>query len=145
MNDSPWINLAVVVAVPLLVISQTGRNWLIGGRYSKMLWAVICAFALAGIVSVLPVFPRAVRPSMVVLVEMPLLQSLTYVALDRLFQALFGRPPVPLDEARLPQPLGGVQYWPDRSFWAVIMLLLLVGAVFLGGYFDLELPSRRFR
>ncbi len=142
MQLGPWIGLAVVGIMPLLVTSDTGRSWLVRGRYSARVWAFLATLALGGLISALSVFRDSVRIGTAVLVATPLLQALMFVAADKLFQLVVGRVPVSFDESRHGRTTGGGRHWSDVSFWALTWLGLIVGAVFLCAHLGVEFPSR---
>jgi hypothetical protein len=142
MEAAPWIALLVVGLVPMLVTSQTGRDWFFLAKYREYAWGFLATLAIMGAAAVFRGFGRIGTG---VLAATPLLQALVFVAADRLFQLLAGRVPVAFDEARRGRRPDGGRYWVDKSFWAAIFIALLFGAVFLCRSFDIEFPSRHAR
>lgn len=86
MELGPWIALATVLAVPLLVASDSGRNWLAHRARSERVWVVIVTAAVLGVLFAFGVFRHSVGMGAAVLVATPLIQGIMFVAVDRAFQ-----------------------------------------------------------
>jgi len=143
MDAASWISLLVVIVVPVLAISRTGRRWFVSAKSREYVWGFLATLAVMGVALVM--FRGTERLGAGVLVATPLLQAIVFVVADKLFQLSAGRTPVPFDEARRGHRVDGGRHWVDTSFWVVVFLGLLVGAVFLCGSFGIEFPSRSGR
>jgi hypothetical protein len=145
MSLGPWIAVAIVLAVPLLVTSDTGRRWLIRGKHTERVWAALLAVAMLGSVLAFWALRGSARIAAATLVTTPLVQAIVFASADRLFQVLTGRVPVSFYEARDGRRKDGKRYWPDKFFWIVVFLGLIVGSVFVCAPLGIEFPSRNAR
>lgn len=141
MKLGPWIALATVLAVPLLVASHSGRNWLTHRARSERIWVPIVTAAVLGALFAFGVSRHSVGVGAAVLVATPLMQAIVFVAADRAFQLLAGRVPVSFDQAPHGRREDGRRHWPDAIFWVTVWMALIAGGVFLCAHLDIEFPS----
>ena len=137
----PWVPLVVILLIPLMTMSSSGRTWLVKGQQRYLLWLILIVAASVGILGWLGILRRPVKAANVVLVVMPLAQALIYSAAYKMFAKLAGREPMDFDDARYARPSGsGV--WADKAFWIFMLLGLILGATLLCGFLGIEFPHR---
>jgi hypothetical protein len=137
----PWVPIVVILLIPLVIMSASGRTWLVKGQQRYLLWLILIVAASVGILGWLGIFGRPVKAGNAVLVVMPLAQALIYSAAYKLFAKLARREPMDFDDARYARPSSsGV--WADKAFWICMLLGLILGATLLCGFLGVEFPHR---
>jgi hypothetical protein len=136
------IALLVVVALPSVVSSDTGRSWLLSAPRGVFVWITLTAAAMVGLLAGAHMLGNNIQIGAAVLVATPFFQALVFVAIDRLFILLAHRTPVPMSQARRGRRPDGRRWWPDLVFWALTTIVLTTGAVLLCASFGVEFPSR---
>ena len=142
LSPSPWVSLFVLVAVPLLVTSKSGRDWLMKWPLAVGPWVLFVAVAAAGI-SRGPWFAASALISTggIALFAAPLVQAIIFVILYGIFVAVLHRRPASFNAVRY-RHRDEVHNASDAIFWAVVFLIMFVGVLGVCFYLGVELPSR---
>lgn len=123
----------------MLVGSDYGRRWLLEPPKSLVVWACVAICAAGGLTGWAIGFPYPMHPGQATLLAMPLLQSLSFVALDRLFRLLMRRTPATFDDVRYERER---KLRPDRIYWAIAMFGLVAATVWICSALGVEFPLR---
>jgi hypothetical protein len=142
LSPSPWVPLFVLVAVPLLVTSKSGRDWLMKWPLAVGPWVLLVAVAAAGI-SRGPWFaaPALISTGGIALFAAPLVQAIIFVILYVTFVVVLHRRPASFNAVRY-RHRDEVRSASDVIFWAVVFLTMFVGVLGVCFYLGVELPSR---
>jgi hypothetical protein len=141
-SPSPWVSLFVLVGVPFLVTSKSGRDWLLKWPLAVGPWVLFVAVAAAG-VSRGPWFaaPALISTGGIALFAAPLVQAILFVTLYGIFVALLHRHPASFNAVRY-RRRDELHNASDALFWAVVFLTMFVGVLWVCFYLGVELPSR---
>jgi hypothetical protein len=137
-----WVAFAIVVVVPLLLMSDYGRRWLYESPRSTAFWVSVGLGAVGGGLAWLAGFPAPLNAGKATLVTIPFLQAVVFLIMDRTFRLLTRRVPVSFDEMRYGRRPNGRRHHADIWFWLIASFSLLIGGVFLCLHFEITLPSR---
>ena len=142
LSPSPWVSLFVLVVVPLLVTSRSGRDWLMKWPLAVGPWGLLVAVAAAGI-SRGPWFaaPAPISTGGIALFAAPLVQAILFVILHGIFVVVLHRRPASFNAVRY-RHRDEVHNASDAIFWAFVFLTMFIGVLGVCFYFGVELPSR---
>jgi hypothetical protein len=101
LSPSPWVSLFVLVAVPLLVTSKSGRDWLMKWPLAVGPWVLLVAVAAAGISrGSWFAAPALISTGGIALFAAPLVQAIIFVILYVTFVVVLHRRPASFNAVR---------------------------------------------
>jgi hypothetical protein len=142
-SDLPaWLQIALLVAVPLLLLS-VGRRLLFSLPLSTCAWAVLVAAAGTGLVHWRSASGLVAGAADALFLGIPVMQALTHVLADRIFNVSMGREPLSFYQARFgPSHKGARIAWPDRIFWFIFCVPWLLGGIWVLIHYGFDTPHR---
>jgi energy-coupling factor transporter transmembrane protein EcfT len=137
-----WMALLLILAVPVLSISERPLRWFLEVPRAVVVWALLFGLVIGGITHARGDFATPNSYKGVVFSSIPLIQALGFLSLYWLFSAALGRSPVAFEEARYGRNQTGKRHWVDLAFWSLILFVQIGVAVNLCAYSGVGLPSR---
>ncbi|WP_221304034.1 hypothetical protein [Povalibacter uvarum] len=116
---------------------------LIDGSWRRRVWLFLAVLAALGLIALMGYFPVETRTGPALLLTIPAIQSLIFVALHATFTAIVRRAPVPLSQSQV--SVAGFRYILDAGFWVILSFALIAGAALACAHWDVELPTRGSR
>jgi hypothetical protein len=137
------VAVLLIIVVPTAILLDKGSSWFVEGAARHVAWTVLAIAAASGFLIVLGAFPGFVHSDRGVLLAVPLAQALMFLAGYKTFHLRLARKPIPFPQTQM--WVAGTRHIRDLTFWMVLSLAMILGAVFVCVYFGIALPSRNGR